>query len=180
MTTLHTAVYTAHRGYSWSSVPPGTDERMLEGMLADAAERRGEFPDPASVERGAVSNGSIAAAFAIRSVQAWDAEGRSADYAAFAFLPLADASLVDIAALLEHPFFCVPSRNPPAAIEYAGPASATPPLDAPGRLLCQGKYDMLDPRAIGALLSTYGANSPKWVFHISGGTASVATAPWKR
>ena len=176
---LAAAVYTAHRGYAWSWVPPGLTEATLDALYSRAAENRPEFPTETDVERGVVSDGIWAAAFTIRNVQSWDSEGRAADYAAFAFLRCADAGRVDFNALLAHDFFRVPQRVPAASIVYEGPAALTAPLDAPGRLLCRHSLDALDVRSIGTLLATYGAKSPAWSFHVNGEFAAASCAPWR-
>lgn len=113
---LPTAVYTAWRGYDWSCVPEGVTREQMDALRAKAAARRPPFADAEVVTTGIVSDGSLAAVFAIHTVPAWDAVKRAADYAAFAFLPTAMLMGLNVRAVLGNPFFTTPTREPPAFI----------------------------------------------------------------
>ena len=179
--TLATTTYSAFRGYAWSHTPPGMNEAELDGLRRLASEERGDFPEPTEISRGLVSDGQIAACYSIRTVAGWDSEGRASEYAAFAIMPLEDAGSIDLIALLSHPFFALPSHEPPTSIAYAGPQSATPPTDAAGRLLCRRRIDSFDPHAAGALLATYGKNSARWAVRLcDGGMATVECGEWRK
>ena len=178
---IATTTYSAFRGYAWSHIPAGTSEAELDWLRRLASEGRGDFPEPTDITCGLVSNGRIAAAYSIRTVGGWDSEGRASEYTAIALVPVEDAASVDLVALLAHPFFAMPSHEPPASIEYSGPKSGTPPIDAAGRLLCRQKIDNFDPHAAGALLAAYGKNSAKWTVRLcDDGTATVACGEWRK
>ena len=178
---LAAAVYTAYRGYAWSSVPESVGGVRMDALYRMAAEIRGEFPSAESVDSGVVSDGVLAAAFSIFTAPRWDSEGRAAEYAAFAFIPCDDAASVDFEALLRDPFFCEPAREPPRAVAYAGAPSAKPALDAPGRLLSAHRIDGFGLSAAGEILAKYGARSGRWVFRRRGGNAAVTVecGPWR-
>ena len=179
--TLATTTYSAFRGYAWSHTPPGMSEAELDGLRRLASEERGDFPEPTDISRGLVSDGRIAAAYSIRTVAGWDSEGRASEYAALAIMPLEDAAHIDLVTLLSHPFFAIPSHEPPTTIEFSGPQSATPPTDAAGRLLCRRRIDTFDPHAACALLATYGKNSAKWAVRLcDNGTATVECGEWRK
>ena len=178
---IETAVYTAYRGYAWSRIPAAVGKERMDALYRMASEPRGAFPSPEAVDVGVVSDGAFAAAFAIFTAPGWDVEGRSAEYAALAFVPRAEAASVDFAALLGDAFFSVPVREPPATIAYAGPAAARPPLDAPGRLLSGRKVANFDLAATGSLLSAYGTKSERWIFRRdrASGAATAESGPWR-
>ena len=92
---LATTTYSAFRGYSWSHMPPGTDEAELDLLRRLASEERGDFPDPTDISRGLVSDGRIAAVYSIRTVAGWDSEGRASEYAALALMPVEDDEEAD-------------------------------------------------------------------------------------
>ena len=178
---LATTTHSAFRGYAWSHLPSDISEAELDGLRRLASEGRGDFPEPTDIARGLVSDGRIAAVYSIRIVTEWDSEGRASEYAAFAIMPLEDAGLIDLVALLSHPFFAQPSHEPPTTIEYSGPQSATPPTDAAGRLLCRHRIDNFNPHAAGALLANYGKNSSKWAVRLgTSGTATVECGEWRK
>ena len=178
---LATTTHSAFRGYAWSHLPPGINEAELDGLRRLASEERGDFPDPTDISRGLVSDGRIVAVYTIRTVAGWDSEGRASEYTALALMPIEDAGLIDLAALLSHPFFTTPSHEPPTTIGYLGPQSATPPTDAAGRLLCRHRIDGFDPSAACALLATYGKNSSKWAVRLcDDGTATVECGEWRK
>lgn len=178
---IETAVYTAFRGYSWSRIPGSVGKDRMDMLYGMAAETRGEFPSPEAVDVGVVSDGVFAAAFSIFTAPDWDVEGRSAEYAAFAFVPCADAASVDFAALLRDAFFRVPTHEPPLSISYSGPVSSQPPVDAPGRLLSGRKISDFSLAASGSLLAKYGHRSGRWVFRIGGdcGVSTAESGPWR-
>ena len=177
--TLETTTYFAFRGYAWSRIPPIVTATGLNSLLALASARR---PDSAGAEatRGLVSNGILAAAFALRTVPAWDSEGRASDYAALALIPTPVLPLIDLRALLDDRFFAEPTHDIPSPIRYCGPASSQPPLTAAGRLLCGHALTGFDAGAAGALLAAYGQRSRRWTFILAAdGTATVETDPWR-
>ena len=178
---LATTTHSAFRGYAWSHLPPGINEAELDGLRRLASEERGDFPEPTDIARGLVSDGRIVAVYTIRTVAGWDSEGRASEYTALALMPIEDAGLIDLAALLSHPFFTTPSHEPPTTIGYLGPQSATPPTDAAGRLLCRHRIDNFNPHAAGALLANYGKNSSKWAVRLgTSGTATVECGEWRK
>ena len=177
---LVSAVYTADRGYAWSAVPYVPFAAKLDEFLRSAQSMRPDFPVDDEATVGVVAIDGDAAAFTIRRAKKWDSAGRDADYAAFAFIPCKEAAKVDFSELLCDEFFKTPSKNPPGFLNYDGPASATPPTDAAGRLLCRNRYDNLDPHAIGALFAPYGLKADRWTFTFNGGVCAVTTTPWKR
>jgi len=121
MAYLPTAVYTAYRGYEWSCLPEGVSREERDALYAQAAALRPEFPSAEDVRQGVVTCGHLAAAFRVWNVPAWDADGRSADYFAFAYFPLfGEVSDDEVAALLEDPFFHIPEHTPPSRIEWRG------------------------------------------------------------
>jgi hypothetical protein len=178
---IETAVYTAFRGYSWSSIPGSVGKDRMDTLYRMAAEVRGEFPSPEAVDVGIVSDGVFAAAFSIFTAPGWDVEGRSAEYAAFAFVPCADAASVDFATLLCEAFFHAPTHEPPSSISYSGPVAANPPVDAPGRLLSGRKISDFNLSAAGRLLAMYGRRSGRWVFRVGGdsGMSTAESGPWR-
>lgn len=169
--TLPTSVYTATRGYAWSAVPAGLAPADLEAFLADATKDRPDFEDEAAASAGVIVRRSVVAPFSVRRARRWDAEGRDADYAAFAFCSAPDAA---------DPFFTAPSRTPPACLAYDGPAASAAPLPAAGRLLCRNRLDGLDPRAAGALIAAYAAKADFWTVRLAGAVCTVTTSPWHR
>lgn len=178
---LAATVYTADRGYAWSNVPKGTTTEELEGLLDLASAARPEFPTEEEVTCGAVSDGRLIAVFAIRNVPGWDAEGRSAEYAAFVLVDREAAASVDFAELLKHRFLTVPLKTPPPFIMYDGPDAQAPALDVPGRLLSKNCLTGLRFAEAGALLAAHADKSPRWTFAFDVGTgcADVKTAPWR-
>lgn len=121
MAYLPTAVYTAYRGYEWSCLPEGVSREERDALYAKAAALRPEFPPADDVRQGVVACGSVAAVFRVWNVPAWDADGRSADYFAFAYFPrVGEVSDDDAAALLADPFFHIPERTPHTRIEWRG------------------------------------------------------------
>lgn len=177
---IASAVYTADRGYAWSAVPVVPSAERLDEFLRAAQAMRPDFPSDDEATVGVLAIGGDIAAFTIRRARKWDSAERDADYAAFAFIPCADAAKIDFVELLAGGFFTTPSHNPPSQIDYDGPASATPPTDAAGRLLCRNRYDNLDPHAIGALLAPYGRKADRWTFTFANGACAASTTPWRR
>ena len=180
MTKLSTAVYTAFHGYSWSRIPEGFTERLLDRLRELAAENRGTFPDPGSCDRGVVAIGPFAAAFTIRNAPAWDSAGRASEYAAFAFFKSADADSFDFGKLIEIPFFATPSREVPSSVDYDGPAAESAPLTTAGQLVCRRHLDAIPSAQAGDLLAKYFTRSNEWTFRAnSDGTMSVDCAEWR-
>jgi len=180
MTTLPTAVYAADHGYAWLAKPDGLDAATLDLFLSDALSTRPDFAEENAVTSGVVMRNGTAAAFSIRRARAWDAVGRDADYAAFAFAPSADAANIDFGILLRDPFFSHPTHTPPDTLTYEGPAAADFPIDAPGRLLCHNRLESFAPSATGSLLAQYGAKADHWLFIAQTETFTVTTSPWHR
>ena len=178
---LNAAVYTANRGYAWSNVPEGTTTGELEELLALATSLRPEFPTEADVACGAVASARLTAVFSLRTVPAWDAEGRAADYAAFVLVDREIADKVDFGVLLGHRFFAVPLKTPPPFVMYDGPDAQVPPLDAAGRLLSHNRLANFPLAQAGALLAEHGTKSAQWSFRAdpATGCAEVRTAPWR-
>lgn len=181
MITFDTAVYSAFRGYSWSRIPDGLSEALMDGLRSLAAEKRGDFPDPEAVDAGVVALGPTAAAYTIRSVPDWDSAGRASEYAAFVFFPSADAARIDFGRLLAHPFFSGPTRTPAETIVYDdGPATAAP-LTAAGPLVCRRHLAALPAAQGGDLLAKYFPKCGEWIFRANpDGTMSVDCSDWKR
>lgn len=113
------AVYTAWRGYDWSGIPDGLTREQMDALRAKAVARRPAFADADTVTTGIVSHGVWAAVFAIRVVPAWDAVGRAADYAAFAFLPVTVLPELNVRMILAHPFFTTPTHEPPTFLQFS-------------------------------------------------------------
>ena len=180
MTLLATAVYSAFRGYSWSRIPEGLTERLIDRLREMAAAKRGDFPNPEAVDRGVVAVGPVAAAFTIRSVPDWDSNGRTSEYSAFAFFRSADANAFDFGRLIELPFFATPAREVPASIAYEGRTSESAPLTAAGQLVCRRHLDAIPSIQAGDLLAKYFTKSNEWIFRTNpDGTMSVDCAEWK-
>jgi hypothetical protein len=151
MAYLPTAVYTAYRGYEWSCLPEGVSREERDALYAKAAALRPEFPPADDVRQGVVTCGSVAAVFRVWNVPAWDADGRSADYFAFAYFPrVGEVSDDDVAALLADPFFHIPERTPHTRIEWRGGEKA----EAKAREVHDAKAAPVDAR-FAELLSRY-------------------------
>jgi len=152
---LVTSIYSANRGYAWSNIPEGlSNERMMSFCRAISA-LRGDFADPVSVEVGLVSDGELAAAFTLQNVEHWDAAGRSSDYFAFAFFPVADARLIDFVSLINSDFFWTPTHEPVTTLTYEGPASNACPEDVVRDLQLKRRLILQDPRVAGGLLAAF-------------------------
>lgn len=182
MSALATSVYSAFRGYSWSRIPDGLTERLLDRLRTLAAKERGEFPDPEAVDRGVVAIGPVAAAFSIRSVPGWDSSGRTSEYSAFAFFRSADAAAYDFGLLLRHPFFGVPSgHDTPETIFYEGAAATVSPLTAAGELVCRRRLAALPASQGGDILSKLFTRSNEWIFRSNPDDTLVVTcSEWTR
>jgi len=175
------AVYTAYKGYAWSNVPMGMSLAELDALSRTISDARGDFPDPLSVDTGLVSNGRIAAAFTMQNVESWDVNGRAADYAAFVFIPVPMARIVDFVNLISNDFFWTPSHTPPTAVDYSGPAADSLPTESVGALLRENRCHLPNPRALGSLMTAYGARSSRWVCLMQpDGSASVECDPWNK
>lgn len=181
MPVLATAVYSAFRGYSWSRIPSGLSELLMDSLRVLASETRGDFPDPDAVDTGVVAIGPVAAAFTIRHVPNWDSAGRASEYAAFAFFQASEANLLDFGELLAHPFFAAATREPVENLTYIGAPAQASPLTAAGQLLCRRHLDALPAAQGGDILSKYYSKSGRWTFRtLPGGEMSVDCAEWKR
>lgn len=175
------SVFAAGRGYDWSTTEVGIGRETMDGLYRIAALSRPAFAEDPAPILGVAADGATAAAFALLRARAWDSEGRDCDYAAFAFIPCAEAAKVDFAALMEDDFFHTPTRVPPTCIDYAGSRSAQTPIDAPGRLLCRNELDGFDLRAAGDLLARHAHLADRWLFLLQAdGTAKVTTSPWHK
>lgn len=175
------SVFTAGRGYDWSTEPAGIGRETLDGLYRIATAGRDAFADDGAPAIGIASDGKTAAAFSLMRARAWDSEGRDADYAAFAFVPCTDASHIDFAALLADDFFRVPNHEPPTSIAYAGPESAAVAIDAPGRLLCRNELDDFDLHSAGDLLARHAHLADRWLFLAKDkNAAKVTTSPWHK
>jgi len=161
--TLPTSVYTANRGYSWSSAPEGIPTSRLDLLHRYISNVRGDFPDPLSVEVGVVSDGKIAAAFTIQNVDGWDSEHRACDYAAFAFFPVGEAANIDFIDLVNNDFFWTPSREPLTSIDYTGGPSQKVSQQDVLHLAMHRECLLKNPRAVGDLFFRYGNRSAQWV-----------------
>ena len=180
MLQLPTAVYFADHGYAWQVKPAGIPDAAVETLYAMITEARGAFADPEAIDRGIVVRGGFAAAYMVRTLSAWDSEGRSSEYAALAFFEPAAAAAIDFGWLFGDEFFRSATRTPAAEVRYDGPVAAAEPLDAAGRLLCRQSYDGLDPAAAGALLAKYLSRAEWWHFAVTGEhSMSVKCARWQ-
>jgi len=150
MAFLPTAVYTAWRGYAWTALPPGLTREDRDDLYQRAAALRPDFPSADDVRQGVVTNGNVGAVFRVWNVPSWDADGRSADYFAFAYFPVTgEVSEDGVARLLEDPFFHIPERNPPEMVRWRGGNVA--PM---GQEAASGKASPVDAR-FAELLSRY-------------------------
>jgi len=178
--TLATSVYTAFRGYGWSSVPPGLSLHKLDQLHGFVSAARGDFPDPLSVEVGLVSDGQTVAAFTIQNVDQWDSEKRSSEYAAFAFFSTEQAADIDFIALLNNDFFWTPTRETPMSLEYSGSPSE-PVSSLEMRNLVTNHVCLLrNPRTVGSFFSRYGTRSSHWVCLLKAeNILKIECADWK-
>lgn len=175
------SVFTAGRGYDWSTQPAGIGRETMDGLYRIAASSRPAFAEDPAPILGVAADGRTAAAFALLRARAWDSEGRDCDYAALAFVPCAEAARIDFAALMENDFFRSPVRVPPTGIDYSGPGSAAAAIDAPGRLLCRNELDGFDLHAAGDLLARHAHLADRWLFLLqTDGKAKVTTSTWHR
>ncbi len=156
------AVHTARYGYDWSAVPPGLSREELDSVYRLAVSRRPEFLPEGAFVFGVLAREGLAAVFRLQVAQAWDANGRDAEYAAFVFVPQTDWRRVDFAVLLDDPALCRPLRSPPRELSYAGPPSE--PADEMTRLaVCRTEGGELSARpmvcGLGAALAESSAGS---------------------
>ena len=118
------AVYTAKFGYEWSNVPPG----MTRGDMADCYKRasasKPEFLKDGETVSGTFVRNGFTVVFLIQVAKKWDANGRDAEYGAFAFIPLDKVASVDLKALLARREFHEPDRNPPRTVKAPCVSSA--------------------------------------------------------
>lgn len=121
------AVYTAREGYGWVS---GTGHgRIGLDTLRQAIGKTPELED-GQTECGALTCQEQVVVYRFMREHKADFRGRDAIYLAMCWFPKATAAQVNIACLLDTPFFCETFREPPSDITYTGPASAAaPPMD---------------------------------------------------
>ena len=111
------AVHTAKFGYDWSCVPEGLTRDELDACYRLAAERRPQVLEIGTVITGTLVCGRLKFAFSTQIAKGWDANGRNAEYSAFAFLPaFVDLERTDFTEFLAREEFRTPSRQPPKAI----------------------------------------------------------------
>lgn len=119
------AVHTAKFGYDWSNVPEGMSREELDACYRAAIVRKPEYLEVGRVISGVAEAGGRKFAFSIQVAEAWDANGRNAEYGAFAFAPAIVAERLDMERLLAREEFRTPSRTPPKGIACGFVAAAT-------------------------------------------------------
>lgn len=126
------AVHTAKFGYDWSNVPEGVTREELDACYRAAIARKPEYLAVGEVVSGIAAAKGRTFAFSIQVAEAWDANGRNAEYCAIAFAPPLVADRLDLQTLLERDEFRVPNRTPPKSVPCGfRPAAATAPRPAP-------------------------------------------------
>ena len=126
------AVHTAKFGYDWSNVPEGVTREELDACYRVAIARKPEYLAVGEIVIGVAEAKGRRFAFSIQVAEAWDANGRNAEYCAIAFAPPLVADRLDLKSLLERDEFRVPNRTPPKSVLCGfRPASATAPRPAP-------------------------------------------------
>lgn len=119
------AVHTAKFGYDWSCVPEGLTRDELDACYRAAVARRPAVLEIGQVVTGVLACGRLKFAFSLQIAKDWDANGRNAEYGAFAFLPsFADLERTDFSELLGRREFRVPDRQPPDSVPWRPPAAA--------------------------------------------------------
>ena len=120
------AVHTAKFGYDWSNVPEGVTRAELDACYRAAITRKPEYLAVGEVVSGVAEAKGRRFAFSIQVAEAWDANGRNAEYCAIAFAPPLVADRLDLQSLLKRDEFRVPSRTPPKSVPCGfRPAAAT-------------------------------------------------------
>ena len=128
------AVHTAKFGYDWSNVPEGVTRDELDACYRAAIARKPEYLAVGEIVSGVAEAKGRRFAFSIQVAEAWDANGRNAEYCAIAFAPPLVADRLDLQALLERDEFRVPSRTPPKRVPCgfrSAAATAPHPMSAP-------------------------------------------------
>ena len=110
------AVHTAKFGYDWSNIPDGMTRAELDACYRAAVAKKPEYLEPGQVVSGVTSAGDRKFAYSIQVAEAWDANGRNAEYSAFAFIPTILADRVFFEGLLRREEFRTPSRTPPKSV----------------------------------------------------------------
>ena len=110
------AVHTAKFGYDWSKVPEGMTREELDACYRVAIERKPEYLAVGEVVSGVAEARGRKFVFSIQIAEAWDANGRNAEYGAFAFVPALVANRLYLNGLLARDEFRTPSRTPPTSI----------------------------------------------------------------
>lgn len=162
-------VWTATRGYRWSSVPAGCTKEALAFFLEQAQAFRTAYDPPGQTLEGCIVWGEVAAAvFRQFQAEAWDYAGRDADYWALALLPVKALSQVDVPALLDNPLFQRPLREVPEVVECpARTAPATPPAELralAARLFRGERLKDFDFTVMADLVEAYKSDCPGWRF----------------
>lgn len=134
------AVHTAKFGYDWSNIPDGMSRKELDACYRAAIAAKPEYLEPGRIISGVTSAVGRRFAYSIQVAEAWDANGRNAEYSAFAFIPAILSDRLFVEGLLARDEFCRPNRNPPTSVPceivhvppVAGlPISAPPVPSAP-------------------------------------------------
>lgn len=158
------AVYTAWRGYDWSSVPEDVTREELDRLYRDIGARRPDFMGDGDSFGGVYCKDGLLAAFRMQCVPKWDSVGRDADYCAFAFMGLDVVRDIDFDALLAMDEFVRPVRAPRNGVDYRGPASASFPVGEAMDLRDRREAAQVDFRAVGDLLASCGDFCRDWLF----------------
>lgn len=162
------SVYTASNGYDWSSIPGTSDRAGLDWFYQKAVAYKPDFMVPGDVVMGVFAYGEIVAAFRIQIVPEWDCYRRSADYCAFAFIPVEDAQRINFEELLERKEFIEPTHEPPERFLYTGSASkdidTDESMEEVKRLYRGEKLTEFDFGKIGAILSRHRNKCRTWLF----------------
>lgn len=137
------AVYTAKFGYEWSNVPAGMTRADLADCYKRASASKPEFLKDGETAAGTFVRNGFTVVFLIQVAKKWDANGRDAEYGAFAFVPLDKAAAVDLKALLARREFREPDRNPPQTVKApcvpGAEASGAGRPPAPARVSGEGR-----------------------------------------
>lgn len=158
------AVYTAWRGYDWSSVPEDVTRAELDRLYRDIGQRRPDFMGAGDSFEGVYCRDGLLAAFRMQSVPKWDSVGRDADWCAFAFMGLDVVRAIDFDTLLAQDAFVRPVRAPHDAVEYRGPVSAPYSVAEALDLRDRREAGRVDFRAVGDLLAACGDFCRDWLF----------------
>ncbi len=110
------AVHTAKFGYDWSNIPDGMTRAELDACYRAAVAKKPEYLEPGQIISGVTSAAGRRFAYSIQVAEAWDANGRNAEYSAFAFIPAILSDRLFVEGLLARDEFCRPNRNPPTSV----------------------------------------------------------------